>query len=376
MGRPVLLVLLVDALGWEIVERFGFGRDEFAVRAPLGTVLGYSSAAIPSLLSGATPAEHGSWSMFRRAERDGSFAFLARLPRLPNAVEWRARHWVRRYTDARGRVRSYYSLYEIPLHLLHRFDVGLKGDPFQPGGLPRATVFDWMQQHGVRYRLWYYTTDEEANLRAAESALGDESDVLFVYTAELDGLMHRVGIFHESVESRLRRYAAFLSAMRRRARETDVSLTTVLLSDHGMTDVTAVADPWGAMNARGLRLGRDYLGFYDSTMLRVWGSDSVVDTATVALGTHGRRLSDDELRARGCFFPRREYGDAVLLAQPGVLIVPSFMGAARIAAMHGYDPDDRFSQGCFMSDAKDAPAPASLLGFKSYLSAWCERQRA
>lgn len=375
MGRPVLLVLLVDALGWEIVERFGFGRDEFGVRAPLGTVLGYSSAAIPSLLSGATPAEHGSWSMFRRAERGGSFAFLARAPRLPHALEWRARHWVRRYLDARGDVRSYYSLYEIPLHLLHRFDVGLKRDPFQPGGLASETVFDWMKQHGIRYRLWYYTTAEEANLTAAEAALGDDSDVLFVYTAELDALMHRVGIFHDSVEARLRRYAAFLSAMRRRARDKDISLTTVVLSDHGMTDVTSVADPWGAMNGRGQRLGREYLGFYDSTMLRVWGNTAAIDAATAAMGENGRRLSDDELRARGCFFPGREYGDAVLLAHPGVLIVPSFMGSAPIAAMHGYDPDDRFSKGCFMSDVSDVEAPVSLLGFKSYLSSWCGASR-
>jgi hypothetical protein len=48
------------------------------------------------------------------------------------------------------------------------------------------------------------------------------------------------------------------------------------------------------------------------------------------------------------------------------------MGSAPIAAMHGYDPDDRFSKGCIMSDASDAPAPASLLGFKSFLSRWCE----
>jgi hypothetical protein len=34
--------------------------------------------------------------------------------------------------------------------------------------------------------------------------------------------------------------------------------------------------------------------------------------------------------------------------------------------MHGYHPDDAFSKGCFMSDC-ERPAPASLLGFKSYL---------
>jgi hypothetical protein len=74
------------------------------------------------------------------------------MPPVPRAVEWRARRWVRRYADARAGVNAYYDLYEVPLHLLHRFDLGQKGDPFQPGGLARETVFDAMR-NGVRYRL-------------------------------------------------------------------------------------------------------------------------------------------------------------------------------------------------------------------------------
>jgi hypothetical protein len=99
--------------------------------------------------------------------------------------------------------------------------------------------------------------------------------------------------------------------------------------------------------------------------VRVWGDARAVDAATTALGNRGRLLSEHELRALGCEFPGHEYGDAVLLANPGTLIVPSFMGASVIAAMHGYHPDDAFSKGCFMSDA-GAPAPSSILGFKSY----------
>lgn len=366
MSRPVVLVFLVDALGWEIAERFGFGREEFPSRAPLDTVLGYSSAAIPSLLSGTMPAEHGSWSMFKRAESDSTFGALARVPRLPRPLEWRARRWVRRYLDARAGVRAYYDLYEIPLHLLHRFDLGQKGDPFQPAGLARETVFDWMQREGVRYQLGYYRSGEEENFVAAEQALRGDVDVVFVYTAELDALMHRVGIFHDSVAGRLRRYASFLSTMRRVAREQRRSLTTILLSDHGMTDVVRVADPWTALEKHGRRVGRDYLAFFDSTMARVWGDAAAMDAVTEALGDDGRRLTDDELRELGCWFPAREYGDAVVLANPGVLIVPSFMGSRPIAAMHGYHPSDAFSKGCFMSDTGYTP-PASLLGFKAYL---------
>ncbi|HET6348596.1 MAG TPA: alkaline phosphatase family protein [Candidatus Krumholzibacteria bacterium] len=366
MSRPVTLVFLVDALGWEIAEHFAFGREQFAVRASLGTVLGYSAAAIPSLLSGTLPVEHGSWAMFRRAQGDGVFSALRWVPPLPHALDWRARRWIRRWVDRNRRVQAYYDLYEIPTHLLHRFDVGQTGDPFQPGGLARETVFDWMRAHDVRYRLWDYHTGESDNFAAAEQALRDDVDVLFVYTAELDALMHRVGILHPSVGARLSTYATFLSGMRRAALAHDVDLEMVLLSDHGMTDVVDVVDVMGEMSRRGLRVGRDYLGFFDSTMARVWGDERVAHAMDEAMGAHGHRLSAPQLRAFGCYFADGAYGDHVFLANPGELIVPSFMGSRRIAAMHGYHPEDRFSRGCFMSSTPTPPL-GSILDFKAHL---------
>jgi hypothetical protein len=87
---------------------------------------------------------------------------------------------------------------------------------------------------------------------------------------------------------------------------------------------------------------------------------------TEAMGAHGRLLDSNQLRAFGCHFPDGAYGRDIFLVNPGVLIVPSFMGARRIAAMHGYHPEDRFSRGCFMTGAS-MPAPASILGFKAHL---------
>ena len=374
MQRPVVLVFLIDALGWAIAERFEFTRGVLPVRQPLDTVLGYSSAAIPSLLSGASPAQHGSWSMFRRASRGGSFSSLRRLPRLPNALEWRARRYVRRWIDRGGAVGAYYDLYEIPLHLLHHFDIAQKGSPFDPGGLRTETVFDWMLANGVRYRLWDYRTDEKRNFAEAEASFVDAPDVVFVYTAELDALMHRVGIFDGAVATRLRGYDAFLASMRKAAARAGRNLTTVILSDHGMTDVTATVDVWGALEADGLRAGRDYLAFFDSTMARFWGDGRALAVAERAFASRGRRLGSEELASLGCHFPDGEYGDTVFLADPGVLIVPSFMGSRAIAAMHGYHPGDSFSRGCFLTDAEIA-APSSILGFKGFLEAVVRGER-
>ena len=374
MARRVTMVFLVDALGWEIAEHYGFGAGTFARRSSLGTVLGYSSTAIPSLLTGAQPHEHGVFSMFRAAAPGGTFALLRGVPRLPHAVDWRARRWVRRWLDRRGDVRSYYDLYDIPVHLLHRFDVAQRTDPFQPGGLGCESVFDWMGARGMRYRAWYYRTPEEDNFRDAIAALGGDDEVLFVYTAELDALMHRVGVVHEAVRAKLARYEAFLADAQRQARASDVSLSIVLLSDHGMTAVTRSVDVWGALDRRGLRLGRDYLAFFDSTMARVWGNPGVDAAVADAFGGFGRRLDDAELASLGCLFPGGEYGRSIFLADPGVLIVPSFMGARPIAAMHGYNPEDRYSRGCFMATAT-AAVPASILGFKSYFERMLDESR-
>jgi hypothetical protein len=198
--------------------------------------------------------------------------------------------------------------------------------------------------------------------------------VLFVYTAELDALMHRVGVAHEAVGAKLARYEAFLDDLRRRARADGVDLSLVLLSDHGMTPVRRTVDPWGALNRRGLALGRDYLAFFDSTMARVWADERVDAAVAGVFEGAGRRLSDDELASLGCLFSGREYGRSIFLADPGVLLVPSFMGSRPIAAMHGYHPSDRHSHGCFMSTTS-RPGPDSILGFKSYLQRMLDAPR-
>ncbi len=67
-AERLALVFFVDALGWEVVR----DSDCFSSVAPhrwrQRTVLGYSCAAQPTILTGKMPSEHGHWGMFYRAE--------------------------------------------------------------------------------------------------------------------------------------------------------------------------------------------------------------------------------------------------------------------------------------------------------------------
>jgi hypothetical protein len=63
-------------------------------------------------------------------------------------------------------------------------------------------------------------------------------------------------------------------------------------------------------------------------------------------------LSDPELESLGVFFPDRRYGELVFLLHPGWLITNSdFNGKGWMpSGMHGYHPEDNYSDGIFLSD--------------------------
>jgi hypothetical protein len=347
------IILLVDALGWEIARRFEFCKDVFARFGPIGTVLGYSSAAIPSLLTGVPPEVHGAWAMWKLSPASSPFRFFRRLPRLPHALEWRLRAWARRLVERRRTIEGYYDLYEIPLNVLGYFDVAHHGDPYAIGGAGQESFFDRLSKEDVPFHVWNYRTPEGENFEALRCAIDSPDRVLFLYTADLDALMHRVGTTHPDVAEKLAGYERWVARLLETAEASGRDTTLFLFSDH----------EWG------YRVGRRFMAFYDSTMARFW-CDAVErqDLARRLEDTGwGRVFTREELASRGCGFEDNSYGDLIFLVKPGRLIVPSYMGSEPLAAMHGYDPEDPSSAGCFFSTDGAQEMPRSILDLKRLL---------
>ena len=367
--KDLTVIFLIDALGWEIARKSGFCRSALPCAGPLDTVLGYSSAAIPSLLSGTPPSVHGAWAMYKYRPESSPFKYLRRLPALPHSIEWRLRVLVRWITERRKAIKGYYDLYDIPLNVLGYFDVAHHGDPYAPGGLKEESFFDRLERDGISYRSWNYRTPEAKNLEELDAAIESPSRVLFFYTAELDALMHRVGTSHGEVARKLDEYERRVRSVLDSAAKAGRKTAFFLFSDHGMTDVHTVVDLKSEVKKWGYRTGRDFLAFYDSTMARFWCDPALrTDLAKRLDGTGwGRVLSAEELEARGCRFADGSYGELIFLLHPGTLIVPSYMGREPVAAMHGYDPSDPWSRGCFFSNVPERGLPGSILDLKTLL---------
>jgi hypothetical protein len=337
------VIVFVDALGWRLANSFPGFVPALGHRREIATILGFSSGALPTAFSGRPPREHGRWLMYRRAAANGGvFRGFERFAWLPPRLRrsWRLRQWLADRVASRG-VRGYFNLYEVPLDELARFDLAERDDLFAPGGLPVDTLWDAFSRRGVAWRGWNWRTPEAAAMAELTARLGEgREDVLFLYTADLDALLHHEGTGGTRVRERLRTYDAFVRSLA----ETPPGARprwVYLCSDHGMVDVSECVDVMSALAPLAVRRGRDYDAFFDSTMARFWwrhaGAREAVHAALAGEG-RGHWLAAEELAREGADFPERDYGEDIFLLRPGALLVPSFMGSRPVAAMHGYDP--------------------------------------
>lgn len=364
--NTVSLFVFIDALGWQIVRDKPFLEGIVQTRQPMRTVLGYSSAAVPSILSGRTPSSHGHWSFYYYSPETSPFRSLRPLSLLPSFITDRAR--VRRQLSKLVQrslgYTGYFQLYNVPFRYIHLFDYCEKRDIFRPGGLNSgASIFDLLEERGVTYHVSDWRQSDVAKIEAAKAAVLDSKiRFAFVYLSELDGLMHRVGTQHPSVTDKISWYSSQITNLYNITHST-LNTQLFIFSDHGMTDIHISYDLMSQVDALGLSYGRDYVAFYDSTIARFWFLNGkaekkirdMLDTVPV-----GRVLGEEELIDLGVYWSDSRFGEVIFLMNPGVLIVPSFMGNKPLAAMHGYHPDDPSSDAMFMTNVSLGSYPEHI----------------
>ncbi len=350
------VVVIIDALGFELAERHGFRPPELPHRARLDTVLGFSQAALASILTGRAPDEHGLWMMYSFAAHSSPFAWLGLVPSRVSGRRLWLRRLVRWNLERVHRIKGYYSLYDVPRGILPHLDIPGRSDLFAAGGVPGSTtILDELAARGTPCRVWDYRTDEASAFSALRDALAERRGGFFLlYTASLDAALHRVGSAGDGVAAHLEWYRGKIAEIAAAAAASGGARIFVL-GDHGMCDVRARVDLMGEVASLGLAVPGDYVPFYDSTMARFRiRSDRARRLLAGLLGgrASGRLLSADELKTLGVSFADGRFGDLVFLVEPGTIITPSFMGSEPVAAMHGYDPDAPCMPSLLLSNAE------------------------
>jgi len=362
------LFVFIDAFGWELLRKRPFLHDILEVKAPLGTILGYSCTCDPTIITGRLPREHGHFSFFYYNPAESPFKSLRYLSPLPRALtsRGRVRHHLSKLVGRRLGYTGYFQLYNMPFRYLPLFDYSEKRDIYQKGGINYGvpTIFDYLRDNDIPFSLSNWRKGEKANLALVEEEI-EHGKIIFayLYLAEMDALLHAQGTESPDVDQKINWYERKLRRIYELAGARYETVHLFLFSDHGMTVVTETCNLVPKIEALGLRFGVDYAAVYDSTMARFWflnkGADKEIKAA-LAEEPKGDILSEERLRYYGCDFPDRMYGDLFFLLKPGVLLCPSYMGEKPLAGMHGYDPEHRDSLAIFASNIDPKPRPKRL----------------
>jgi hypothetical protein len=357
------IFVLIDALGWPLVEAHDFLWDLPVFRTPLKTVFGDSSGAVPTILTGRPPAQHGPWNLFYFDPEGSPFRWTRHLSFLPEPL---LNHRVTRkaVTEIGRRLLELGPLFEccVSPRLMPWFNWIEKYDVYDKGGVVGApSIFDILAEKGIPYRVYTYRrlTDVEILRSAREDMQSRRADFFFLYLSEIDHFLHFHVTDTHRVANRLAWYDAELHTLYEEALEIDPEMTFAVFSDHGMTPVSHRYDLVKDVDALGFAMPQDYLAMYDSTMARFWffkeraRSEIVSCLRTLCCG---RLLPDEELRRLGVMFPDRRYGEAIFLLHPGWLLSQSHLNGNgwNPVGMHGYHPSDPYSDAVFLCNRTPA----------------------
>jgi len=366
-NNTLSMVIFIDALGWEVLKGRKFLEDEMPYRQKLRSVFGFSSACVPSILTGRTPREHLHWSYFFYSKETSPFRLLKPLSWLPGALteRGRVRHLISRLVGRIMGFTGYFQLYNLPFKHADLFDHCEKNNIFKAGGMNRGdNIFDLLERNDVSYHVSDWHDGEETNLQACEQAiLEDDIEFAFLYMASMDGLLHQVGKESDQVDAKLAWYEEKLRKLLSTARGRFDDVRVFICSDHGMATVKQDVDLMSTVQALPLTYEKDYVAVYDSTMARFWFMNEAARTRiTQALENQscGKILSTQDLEALGCDFEGDRFGELIFLLDPGSIIVPSHMGLKTITGMHGYHPDHEDSDAALLSNVSTPVALESI----------------
>ncbi|HEX3720932.1 MAG TPA: alkaline phosphatase family protein [Verrucomicrobiae bacterium] len=362
------LFVFIDACGWEIIKRDPFMAARAPNRKRLTSVFGYSSACVPSILSGRWPVEHRNWNYFVYDPQNSPFKSLRPFRWLPSAITRRRifRRFLSRLVKRHLNFRGYFDLYNIPFEHISLFTFSEQKSPLKPGGMNRGpNIFDFLEERQIPYHVSDPALNETASMAALSADIRAERiDFAFQYWPGLDGLLHYVGNRSPEIGPKLRLYEKWIDELLAAANEHYSEVRLYVFSDHGMANCDEVLDLRSLVKALPLRFGADYAVVYDSTMARFWFfNDRARQLVTDCLSAvpAGRIVGDAELTSLGAFFEDRYFGELIFLVKEGVLIVPSDMGAKPIQGMHGYHPTDKHSYATLCTNQAEIPAEINAI---------------
>lgn len=352
--KKCVIMFFLDAFRYDYLSSantpFMFESASKGICCRLKTILGFDGIAA-TIFTGTYPEVHDVWTQYSFIPYGGLFEWIKPFSSFLSTIEKTIsselirkllRFPILELSLFSNGSTHYPGMHRVPYNILPHFEFSLTRKPYERnafGIIP--SLFDVLNHNNISF----YVADNDmmgGDERVVRKALNIRSkpDIIYVRLMNLDEVTHTHGInSNERIEC-VRDTDAAVQTIVKHVENVGLDPIIILFADHGMVNVTEKIDVMGAINNTGLREGRDYIVFLDSTMARFWAEQPIllkIGSILEKLGK-GRLLSKESLKRYHAPLSRR-YGDLVYLVDPGIIILPNYyQGTNTVLAMHGYDP--------------------------------------
>jgi len=176
---------------------------------------------------------------------------------------------------------------------------------------------------------------------------GREVDFFYFYGA--DGLGHVNGVDSEELKNYLKKVD---NKVKELIKTND---DFFIFSDHGMVKINDFINVKNHLDKSSLRLGKDYVVFYDATMVRFWVLNKNKEKELLKIISKIPKttfMTKKLLKRYNLNFKNNKWFDYMLLMDPGVRPFPDYFIPVKwgIKAYHGYWPEHPDSKGIFITN--------------------------
>lgn len=366
------LTIFIDGLPFDQLEKLPFTRN-FASKARLIPILGYSVNCQTELFTGKRPDEVGFWGEWTYAPRTAPLRSIHKLLKMISFVErwYTGKRIVHKVIDRLGVAGA---TKNIPLSYLGTFEE--TGHSVLTKGFEGASLL----KH-EKLKVFLHTEfpvvlrRDEDNFQVVKKYIEEADDpgsILATFT-RIDGCSHWDGVASAPYDELLLVQDEYIRQLSEAFMEKVPDGSVLVASDHGMTNVTdyvsiELESEIGDPDKSG------YAYFTEGTILRVWCEDDTTRERIRAYldGIHGLESLADEDRREMCI-TRPEFGDLIYHTFEGYQIVPSYWGPKPSVGMHGYHPRYPSQHGiCLSSREGDFEGNVSATDFYKVLSRYLD----
>ncbi len=196
----------------------------------------------------------------------------------------------------------------------------------------------------------------EKNVNEVSDMKLTKSQADFFYMYFGDGYGHSYGPSSEKVIDYLKQCDKKVKELYTKALKEHGKVNLFAFSDHGMCEVKNFVDLRPVFKSLEFKQPRDFVAFFDATMVRFWYHRKGVREKVVEAFRKVPELTylDDKQREKYHIrFEDRKWGEDIFLVKTNTRIFPDYFAPIRsgIRGMHGYAPESPCSYGFFITNA-------------------------